>query len=243
MDPMDRLEKKYGPKKTSLFNARNILFFTSLSVILIPLGIIQTLLFEALSFFSQVADARGWFTFEVDAAGLSSLGGVSLILLLLALAGEYILQFKPDRLKRASKDLLLPPKSANTLSLLLPVFVWLGSGSFLLALSLAGLIFVWRRAGKAYLLLSGKSETIPDRSVLYFLGVSSFAVLFFSITNNYGGAFGEFFFQTQWTPTGACADRRALCENMSFGVNSLLLTTLQVAFGALFIALLPTGGR
>ena len=72
MDPMDRLEKKYGPKKTSLFNARNILFFTSLSVILITLGIIQTLLFEAMSFFSQVADARGWFTFEVDAAGLSS---------------------------------------------------------------------------------------------------------------------------------------------------------------------------
>ena len=129
MDPMDRLEKKYGPKKTSLFNARNILFFTSLSVILITLGIIQTLLFEAMSFFSQVADARGWFTFEVDAAGLSSLGGVSLVLLLLALAGEYILQFKPDRLKRASKDLLLPPKSANTLALLSPLFFWLGSGS------------------------------------------------------------------------------------------------------------------
>ncbi len=31
------------------------------------------------------------------------------------------------------------------------------------------------------------------------------------------------------------------CENMSFGVNSLLLTTLQVAFGALFIAV-PLGG-
>ena len=43
MDPMDRLEKKYGPKKPSFFNARNILFFTSLSVILITLGIIQTL--------------------------------------------------------------------------------------------------------------------------------------------------------------------------------------------------------
>ena len=32
----------------------------------------------------------------------------------------------------------------------------------------------------------------------------------------------------------------ALCENMSFGVNSLLLTTLRVAFGALFIAV-PLG--
>ena len=77
MDPMERLEKKYGPKKPSFFNARNILFFTSLSVILITLGIIQTLLFEAMSFFSQVADARGWFTFDVDPAGLSSTGGAS----------------------------------------------------------------------------------------------------------------------------------------------------------------------
>ena len=181
MDPMDRLEKKYGPKKTSFFNARNILFFTSLSVILITLGIIQTLLFEAMSFFSQVADARGWFTFEVDATGLSSLGGVSLVLLLLALAAEYILQFKSDRLERASKNLTLPPKSINILALLSPVFVWLVSGSFLLGLSLAGLVFVWRRAGKAYILLSGKSETVPDRSVLYFLGFSSLAVLFLSL--------------------------------------------------------------
>ena len=61
-----------------------------------------------------------------------------------------------------------------------------------------------------------------------------------SITVNYGGALGEFFLTTQWTPTGACSDRRALCENMSFGVNSLLLTTLQVAFGALIIAV-PLG--
>ena len=38
MDPMDRLEKKYGPKKTSLFNARNILFFSSLGVILSTRG-------------------------------------------------------------------------------------------------------------------------------------------------------------------------------------------------------------
>ena len=75
MDPMEHLEKKYGPKKASRINARNILFFTSLSVILITLGIIQTLLFESMSFFSQVADSRGWFMFEIDVAGLSSAGG------------------------------------------------------------------------------------------------------------------------------------------------------------------------
>ena len=135
---------------------------------------------------------------------------------------------------------MLPPKSIHKTALFAPVLTWILSGSFLLGLAFAGLVFVWRRAGKAYLLLSGKSETTTDRSVIYFLGFSSLAVLFFSITTNHGGAIGEFFFQTQWTPTGACADRRALCENMAFGVNSLLLTTLQVAFGALFIAV-PLG--
>ncbi len=240
MGPMVRLEKKYGPKKTSFFTARNILFLTSLSVILITLGIIQTLFFEAMSFFSQVADARGWFTFEVDLTGLLSAGGLSLIVLVLGILGEYINQFNASLLERAPKTFLLPSKTIQKATFVTPVLIWLVSGSFVLGLALFGLVFVWRRAGKAYLLLSGKSETSPDRSVLYFLGFSSLAVLFFSITNNYGGAFGEFFFQTQWTPTGACADRRALCENMSFGVNSLLLTTLQVAFGALFIAV-PLG--
>ena len=61
-----------------------------------------------------------------------------------------------------------------------------------------------------------------------------------SITHGFSGALGEFFLQTEWTPSGACPDRRSLCENMSFGVNSLLLTTLQVAFGALIIAI-PLG--
>ena len=240
MGPMVRLEKKYGPKKTSFFTARNILFLTSLSVILITLGIIQTLFFEAMSFFSQVADARGWFTFEVDLTGLLSAGGLSLIVLVLGILGEYINQFNASLLERAPKTFLLPSKTIQKATFVTPVLIWLVSGSFVLGLALFGLVFVWRRAGKAYLLLSGKSETSPDRSVLYFLGFSSLAVLFFSITNNHGGAFGEFFFQTQWTPTGACADRRALCENMTFGVNSLLLTTLQVAFGALFIAV-PLG--
>ena len=147
MDPMERLEKKYGPKKPSFFNARNILFFTSLSVILITLGIIQTLLFEAMSFFSQVADARGWFTFDVDPAGLSSTGGASLLILLLALVGEYIIQFKRDRLERAPKNLMLPPKSIHKTALFAPVLTWILSGSFLLGLAFG---FGARRRGQEH---------------------------------------------------------------------------------------------
>ena len=52
-----------------------------------------------------------------------------------------------------------------------------------------------------------------------------------SITMNYGGALGEFFLTTDWNPA---------LKPVSFGVNSLLLTTLQVAFGALIIAV-PLG--
>ena len=68
--------------------------------------------------------------------------------------------------------------------------------------------------------------------------VFGFAALMASITHGFSGALGEFFLQTEWTPSGAC--RISLCENMSFGVNSLLLTALQVAFGALIIAI-PLG--
>ena len=81
------------------------------------------------------------------------------------------------------------------------------------------------------------SDDITWRNIVIAVSVLT---LLKSITMNYGGAFGEFFLQTQWTPTGACSDRRSLCETMSFGVNSLLLTTLQVAFGALIIAV-PLG--
>ena len=63
------------------------------------------------------------------------------------------------------------------------------------------------------------------------LGLFVFISLFDAFTMNYGGAIGEFFLQTTWNPTGS---------NLSFGVNSLLLTTLQVAFGALIIAV-PLG--
>ena len=38
-----------------------VLFILSLSVILITLGIIQTLLFESITFFEQIAENRGWF--------------------------------------------------------------------------------------------------------------------------------------------------------------------------------------
>ena len=101
-------------------------------------------------------------------------------------------------------------------------------------------MLVWRRSVNRYIQSQVGVVNPHDRSfgiLLILLGVIS---LFTATTSQYGGAFGEFFLQSQWTPTGACSDRRSLCENMSFGVNSLLLTTIQVAFGALIIAV-PLG--
>ena len=57
--------------------ARVILFVMSLSVILITLGIIQTLLFETITFLSEIADARGWFTFDWDFSGIFSGAGAA----------------------------------------------------------------------------------------------------------------------------------------------------------------------
>lgn len=225
-------------EKFSKDRARYVLFLTSFSVILITLGIIQTLLFEAITFFSEVASVRGWFSLDFDFSGILSQTGFAGVLFAIALAAEWFANNKSKSISSIPENLLFPPKALkNALFVIFGLsFLFLESG--LLYLSLIVLMVMWGRIADKSVI--GPSSEEADKTVLYVLGFLAFASFFFSITTNYGGAFGEFFFQTQWTPTGACADRRSLCENMSFGVNSLLLTTLQVAFGALFIAV-PLG--
>ena len=229
-----------GFEKFSKDRARWILFITSLSVILITLGIIQTLLFEAISFFKQVASARGWFTLDFEFAGLTSQKGLSAVIFLLAFATEYVSNHKPEKLSSIPEKALFPPKLVKNILFIIAGISFLFLNSGLLYISLIVILVMWGRIANNSLKQGSADSEDIDNTVLYSLGILSLISLFFAITTNYGGAFGEFFFQTQWTPTGACADRRALCDNMSFGVNSLLLTTLQVAFGALFIAV-PLG--
>ncbi|DAC36534.1 MAG: phosphate ABC transporter permease subunit PstC [Euryarchaeota archaeon] len=219
---------------------RYILFFTSTSVILITLGIIQTLLFEAIAFFSEVANTRGWFSFAVNLSGVASAAGLGALMLVGCAALEWRMRVDPKVLTRIPEKAMLPPKSARYVIVVAALLAWVLIDSFVLRLVLLVVLFMWRRAANVFVLLPNSSANKSDRTVLYALVGGAVTVLFFSATRDYGGAFGEFFFTTQWTPTGACADRRALCENMSFGVNSLLLTTIQVAFGALFLAV-PLG--
>ena len=227
-------------ERISKERTRYILFFTSTSVILITLGIIQTLLFEAIAFFSEVANARGWFSFTVNLSGVASAAGLGALMLVGCAALEWRMRADPKVLTRMPEKTMLPPKSARYGIAVAALLAWMLIDSFVLRLVLLVVLFMWRRAANVVVLLPNSNANKSDRTVLYALIGGAVTVLFFSATKDYGGAFGEFFFTTQWTPTGACADRRALCENMSFGVNSLLLTTIQVAFGALFLAV-PLG--
>lgn len=227
-------------ERISKERTRYILFFTSTSVILITLGIIQTLLFEAIAFFSEVANTRGWFSFTMNLSGVASAAGLGALMLAGCAALEWRMRADPKVLTRMPEKAMFPPKSAMYGIVVIALLAWVLIDSFVLRLVLLVVLFMWRRAANVYVLLPNNNANKSDRTVLYALIGGAVTVLFFSATKDYGGAFGEFFFTTQWTPTGACADRRALCENMSFGVNSLLLTTIQVAFGALFLAV-PLG--
>ncbi|MBF55322.1 MAG: phosphate ABC transporter permease subunit PstC [Euryarchaeota archaeon] len=244
---MSETENKQGPDKPSLVEKlakdpmRYILFLTSFSVILITLGIIQTLLFEAVTFFQDIADSRGWFGLEIEMDGVFSAQGTAGILL----SGCLLLEIFMNRslyidTERIPQKFLFPGDLVVRLTFLLLPISYILYGELLLVIALLLAILTWRKLASRSIGSTSREDGPADRTFATVLGVFAFISLFFALTTNYTGAFGEFFFQTQWTPTGACSDRRTLCDNMSFGVNSLLLTTLQVAFGALLIAV-PLG--
>ena len=100
---------------------------------------------------------------------------------------------------------------------------------FLLNIAILFAVLIWRR----FPVLDEKAIWYASR-VHKYLEKSPWIVChsshYLTFTMNYGGAIGEFF------PDYLESNR----INLSFGVNSLLLTTLQVAFGALIIAV-PLG--
>ena len=220
--------------------AGTILFLTSLSVILITLGIIQTLLFETITFFTDIAEHRGWFSLDWDFGGLLSASGFACLLLVVALLIDYQSKKQVNVLNRLNPVVWDPHHRIVMVIYAVVILQLLFNDSFLLGVSILFLVMVWRSASKLQMkrVFGGNIEITNTWRNL--LSLFIIIALFDAITMNYSGALGEFFLQTQWTPTGACEDRRSLCETMSFGVNSLLMTTMQVAFGALLIAV-PLG--
>ena len=102
---------------------------------------------------------------------------------------------------------------------------------FLLNIAILFAVLIWRKISGVEMKRQFGGHLEFTNTWRNLLGLFVFISLFDAFTMNYGGAIGEFFLQTTWNPTGS---------NLSFGVNSLLLTTLQVAFGALIIAV-PLG--
>lgn len=217
-----------------------VLFILSLSVILITLGIIQTLLFESITFFEQIAENRGWFSLEWNFGGIISSSGMAALILIFLIFADSVSRDEDGLISKLPDSLWsVPPVGVRILlaiSLLQFVFV----DGLLLNISILFAFVVWRKLTSLQLKRKFGGNIDFTNSWRNVFCLFTFIALFDAVTMNYSGALGEFFLQNQWTPTGACADRRSLCDTMSFGVNSLLLTTLQVAFGALLIAV-PLG--
>ena len=113
----------------------------------------------------------------------------------------------------------VPPVGVRILlaiSLLQFVFV----DGLLLNISILFAFVVWRKLASLQLKRKFGGNIDFTNSWRNVFCLFTFIALFDAVTMNYSGALGEFFLQNQWTPTGACADRRSLCDTMSFGVNS-----------------------
>jgi len=221
--------------------AHVFLFLASISVIFITLGIIETLLGESLEFFKEIAAQRGWFSFTWDVSALFDSRGLLALTLLGCALGFIVLERVPKAHSIIPEVMYKMEKKNQTwlqVSLIMLSFIM---GGLWFALTIVVLSTFWNSlSNHAVKSRSATTPTNPSFSLKnIYLGLG-LLFLFISTTTAYGGAIGEYFFTTQWTPTGACADRRTLCESMAFGANSLLFTTIQVAFGALLIAV-PLG--
>ena len=212
--------------------ARVILFLTSFSVILITLGIIQTLLFESINFFSELAESRGWFTFDWDFVGITSGTGIAAAIFLLVYIAElFIINISQIKTSLEFEIILFPKQFVIYITAALLVVQFFVLDTLLMGVAFVFVFITWRRLASAvnkqrYGMQLSDSTLWRNISLGFFL-----IALAKSITMNYGGALGEFFLTTNWNPA---------LKPVSFGVNSLLLTTLQVAFGALIIAV-PLG--
>ena len=227
-------------EKLSKDKSGSILFLLSLSVILITLGIIQTLLFESITFFEQIAENRGWFSLEWNFSGIISSSGLAALILILSISADHVSRDEDGLLSKLPDSLWSVPPVGVRFMLAIALLQFVFIDGLLLNLSILFAFVIWRKIASLQLKRKVGGNIEFTNSWRNVLALFTFVALFDAVTMNYSGALGEFFLQNQWTPTGACADRRSLCDTMSFGVNSLLLTTLQVAFGALLIAV-PLG--
>ena len=113
--------------------------------------------------------------------------------------------------------------------------------SIFLALSLVGLSTAMsdsrNQAGSTrFATLDGDTRAIMALAVMVTL-----VLMYFDVVARVNGSLGEFFTQTWWkTDVRSAAETVTVTSDLHMGVNSLLQTTLQVALGALVVAI-PIG--
>ena len=208
-----------------------ILFLMSFSVILITLGIIQTLLFESIAFFEELAESRGWFSFDWNFGGMFSSSGLAFLILAILLTIDILSRNEESALSKLPKSIWFADNRVVKLVVFIGILQFLFIDGFLLNIAILFAVITWRKVSTVEVKRKMGGHIEFTNTWKKIVGVFATISLFDAITVNYGGALGEFFLQTEWNPVGS---------NLSFGVNSLLLTTIQVAFGALIIAV-PLG--
>ena len=77
----------------------------SFSVILITLGIIQTLLFESIAFFEELAESRGWFSFDWNFGGMFSSSGLAFLILAILLTIDILSRNEESALSKLPKSI------------------------------------------------------------------------------------------------------------------------------------------
>ena len=135
-------------ERISKDKAGTILFLTSLSVILITLGIIQTLLFETITFFTDIAEHRGWFSLDWNVGGIQSASGFACLILVVALILDNESKKEENRLSIISQEVWNPHHGIVKAIFIIVVLQLLLNDSFLLGLSILFFAMVWRATGK-----------------------------------------------------------------------------------------------
>ena len=178
-----------------------------------------------------MASDRGWFSLEFNAEGVFSTSSLAAVILIACLVFETASWKDESFISKIPNSIWFPNKYVANTILAISVLQFILIKGFLLNIAILFAVLIWRKISGVEMKRQFGGHLEFTNTWRNLIGLFVFISLFDTFTMNYGGAIGEFFLQTTWNPTGS---------NLSFGVNSLLLTTLQVAFGALIIAV-PLG--
>ena len=125
--------------------AGNVLFLMSFSVILITFGIIQTLLFESVTFFEEVASDRGWFSLEFNIEGVFSTSSLAALILIVCLVFEIASWKDEGFISKIPNAIWFPNKYIVNSIFVILVLQFIFIKGFLLNIAILFVVLIWRR--------------------------------------------------------------------------------------------------